>query len=102
MEDSVGEPYNVRAITMTGCKQNEDQSARSQYSMPGILHFLQTEWTRYEADRIQWDVDRAELQVFVTCFRPDYLSLFTLLMQQDVPIRIIQEARRLLLTTSNL
>lgn len=63
MEETVGEQFNVRAITMTGCKQNDDQTARSQYSMPGILHFLQTEWARYESDRMQWEIDRAELQV---------------------------------------
>ncbi|ESO96474.1 hypothetical protein LOTGIDRAFT_231798 [Lottia gigantea] len=30
--------------------------------MPGILHFLQTEWARFEMERSQWEVERAELQ----------------------------------------
>lgn len=47
---------------MTGNKQHDDQQSRIQYSMPGILHFLQTEWTRFEIDRAQWEIDRAELQ----------------------------------------
>lgn len=34
-----------------------------QYTIPGILHFLQHEWARFELERSQWDVDRAELQV---------------------------------------
>jgi len=33
-----------------------------QYSIPGILHFLQFEWQRFEAERQQWSVERAELQ----------------------------------------
>jgi hypothetical protein len=33
------------------------------YTMPGILHFLQHEWNRFEYERQQWDVDRAELMV---------------------------------------
>ncbi|XP_043914501.1 striatin isoform X2 [Protopterus annectens] len=37
-------------------------AARAQYSIPGILHFLQHEWARFEIDRAQWDVERAELQ----------------------------------------
>ncbi|PAA53321.1 hypothetical protein BOX15_Mlig033268g2 [Macrostomum lignano] len=32
------------------------------YTMAGILHFLQTEWTKFEMERSQWDVERAELQ----------------------------------------
>ena len=33
------------------------------YTMPGILHFLQHEWNRFEYERQQWDIDRAELMV---------------------------------------
>lgn len=43
-------------------KQNEEFSQRSQYSIPGILHFIQHEWARFELERSQWEVDRAELQ----------------------------------------
>jgi len=32
------------------------------YSIPGILHFLQHEWSRFEMERGQWEVERAELQ----------------------------------------
>jgi len=43
---------------------NEDNNPnRSQYSIPGILHFIQHEWARFEMERSQWDVERAELQV---------------------------------------
>ena len=43
-------------------KQQEESIQRPQYSMPGILHFLQTEWSRFEMERSQWEVERAELQ----------------------------------------
>jgi len=54
-----------QGMGMTGAnKVNEEGTGRSvQYSMPGILHFLQTEWARFEMDRAQWEVDRAEFQV---------------------------------------
>nr|CAD7392470.1 unnamed protein product [Timema cristinae] len=45
-----------------GNKQNDEGSQRIQYSIPGILHFIQHEWARFEMDRSQWEVDRAELQ----------------------------------------
>uniref|UniRef100_H2ZDP4 Striatin N-terminal domain-containing protein n=1 Tax=Ciona savignyi TaxID=51511 RepID=H2ZDP4_CIOSA len=35
---------------------------KSPYSMPGILHFIQHEWSRFEMERAQWDVEKAELQ----------------------------------------
>lgn len=30
-------------------------------SLPGILHFLQYEWKRFECERQQWYAERAEL-----------------------------------------
>lgn len=41
---------------------NPQRSPQS-YSIPGILHFIQHEWARFEMERSQWDVERAELQV---------------------------------------
>ncbi|XP_028147840.1 striatin-3 isoform X1 [Diabrotica virgifera virgifera] len=43
-------------------KQNEDVNPKAHYSIPGILHFIQHEWARFELERSQWEVDRAELQ----------------------------------------
>uniref|UniRef100_A0A673FYB6 Striatin n=1 Tax=Sinocyclocheilus rhinocerous TaxID=307959 RepID=A0A673FYB6_9TELE len=42
--------------------QQVEKTARAQYSIPGILHFLQHEWARFEVERAQWEVERAELQ----------------------------------------
>ncbi|CAL1527622.1 unnamed protein product [Lymnaea stagnalis] len=51
------------ALGMVTKSQQEDGiKQRPQYSMPGILHFLQTEWARFEMERSQWEVERAELQ----------------------------------------
>ncbi|KAF6210878.1 hypothetical protein GE061_013989 [Apolygus lucorum] len=46
----------------SGIKQSEEQGQRLHYSIPGILHFIQHEWARFEMERSQWEVDRAELQ----------------------------------------
>ncbi|XP_041988035.1 striatin-3 [Aricia agestis] len=43
-------------------KQNEESSQSVQYSIPGILHFIQHEWARFELERSQWEVDRAEYE----------------------------------------
>merc|ERR1712109_277068 len=47
---------------VTKAQQDDGIKQRPQYSMPGILHFLQTEWARFEMERSQWEVERAELQ----------------------------------------
>lgn len=51
-------------------------AARAQYSLPGILHFLQHEWARFEVERAQWEVERAELQVKTLPARPSSSRLF--------------------------
>jgi len=38
----------------------EDNKPR--YSIPGILHFIQHEWARFEMERASWELERAELQ----------------------------------------
>ncbi|XP_053612915.1 striatin-3 [Plodia interpunctella] len=43
-------------------KQNDEPSQSVQYSIPGILHFIQHEWARFELERSQWEVDRAEFK----------------------------------------
>lgn len=49
-------------MNIGGNQSQDEHGARPQYSMPGILHFLQTEWARFEMERAQWEVERAELQ----------------------------------------
>lgn len=48
----------------------DDQRARlQQYTFPGTLHYLQYEWARFEMDRSQWELEKAELEViFVACY----------------------------------
>lgn len=56
-----GNPMMSAGPGMTS--RQDEANQRTQYSMPGILHFLQTEWARFEMERSQWEVERAELQV---------------------------------------
>lgn len=32
------------------------------YSLPGVMRYLQNEWQRNERDRIQWDLEKAEMK----------------------------------------
>lgn len=45
-------------------QQQQDEAPRpQQYTIPGILHYIQHEWARFEMERAHWEVERAELQV---------------------------------------
>ena len=55
-DSSKASPASVTAATKSAPEQ-------MQYSIPGILHFIQHEWTRFEMERAHWDVEKAELQV---------------------------------------
>lgn len=38
------------------------------FTLSSVLHFLQTEWRRYERDRNEWEIERAEMRVRVAGF----------------------------------
>lgn len=58
-----GSQLGLQGGQVTNIKQNDENNTKAQYSIPGILHFIQHEWARFELERSQWEVDRAELQV---------------------------------------
>jgi hypothetical protein len=37
-------------------------------TLSNVLHFLQTEWRRYERDRNEWEIERAEMRVHFIFF----------------------------------
>lgn len=42
-------------------QQQQQQNQQPPYTIPGILHYLQYEWHRFEVERQEWDVEKAEL-----------------------------------------
>lgn len=42
------------------------------FNLSSVLHYLQTEWRRYERDRNEWEIERAEMRVSL------YFSVLTL------------------------
>lgn len=49
---------------------------RAPYTMHGVLHFLQHEWSRYEMERANWEMERAELQVIYWITEANTLKKF--------------------------
>ncbi|XP_070612130.1 striatin-3 isoform X2 [Erythrolamprus reginae] len=46
----------------TGPGSGSELSRPQHYTIPGILHYIQHEWARFEMERAHWEVERAELQ----------------------------------------
>ena len=74
MDNDTGPPQNhinqlnsgqANVMNSLPNKQHDDNQ-RMNYTIPGILHFIQHEWARFEMERAQWEVERAELQVIMT------------------------------------
>ncbi|KAK2707635.1 striatin-3-like isoform X4 [Artemia franciscana] len=47
---------------MQSVKCDEPNNPGPVYTIPGILHYIQHEWARFEIERTQWEVEKAELQ----------------------------------------
>lgn len=48
---------------MAGSNQETSSNGQPEYTLAGILHYLQSEWRRYERDRNEWEIERAEMRV---------------------------------------
>uniref|UniRef100_A0A7E4W249 Striatin domain-containing protein n=1 Tax=Panagrellus redivivus TaxID=6233 RepID=A0A7E4W249_PANRE len=49
-----------------GDPQRKNEDKRVPYTMPGVLHYLQYEWSRIELERTQWEMERAELKARIS------------------------------------
>lgn len=54
------------AGAMPGSSQSrEPQDGDAGMTLPGILHFIQFEWGRFQAEKYRWEAERDELRVNV-------------------------------------
>lgn len=54
----------VAAGAMPGSSQaRELQDGDAGMTLPGILHFIQFEWGRFQAEKYRWEAERDELRV---------------------------------------
>lgn len=40
-----------------------DQSSKQEYTLTGVLDFLQKSWVQFELERARWNAEKSELQV---------------------------------------
>ncbi|XP_044291624.1 striatin-3 isoform X3 [Varanus komodoensis] len=56
------QPQGPAAQETVGPGSGSELSRPQHYTIPGILHYIQHEWARFEMERAHWEVERAELQ----------------------------------------
>lgn len=61
-------------------------TAAPQYTIPGILHYLQYEWHKFEFERQQWDTERAELKTQLCILKGEVVAQMNL--KKDLVRRI--------------
>jgi hypothetical protein len=55
----------TNAKEVTGIPTLSLSSQSPTYTLPGVLHFLQQEWRRFERERNEWEIEKAEYKVSV-------------------------------------
>lgn len=50
-------------------RMGENGREQPTYTLPGVLHFMKHEWSRFEKERANWEAERAELQVSESSLR---------------------------------
>lgn len=56
-QNPLGQPGQGQPIPPPPPQNGQD------FTLSSVLHFLQTEWRRYERDRNEWEIERAEMRV---------------------------------------
>lgn len=54
-------------------QSREPQDGESGMTLPGILHFIQYEWGRFQAEKYRWEAERDELRVNVFITNPVFM-----------------------------
>lgn len=55
--------------------QHPQNASQLEYSLPGIMHYLQKETTKNERDRVQWESERAQMKTVIAKLEGENKSL---------------------------
>lgn len=70
------QPQQQQQTTNEQQQSNQQQQQQQQppYKIPGILHYLQYEWHRFEVERQEWEVEKAELSARIALLQGEKKS----------------------------
>ncbi|RIB27639.1 WD40-repeat-containing domain protein [Gigaspora rosea] len=70
------------------------QSQIPEYTLPGVLHFLQSEWRRYERDRNEWEIERAEMKARIALLEGERRGIETMKINLMRRVKMLEFALR--------
>ena len=78
-------------ISTTTVNNNNGQTTTTtnNYTMPGILHYLQHEWNRFEFEKQQWEIERAEMMTKISFLQGERRG------QENLKINLIRRIKML-------
>ncbi|KAG8903384.1 hypothetical protein FRB99_003376 [Tulasnella sp. 403] len=65
------------------------------YNLSNVLHFLQTEWRRYERDRNEWEIERAEMRARIALLEGERRSFENVKLDLMRRIKMLEYALRM-------
>ncbi|KIY43704.1 WD40 repeat-like protein [Fistulina hepatica ATCC 64428] len=65
------------------------------YTLSSVLHFLQTEWRRYERERNEWEIERAEMRARIALLEGERRSFDNVKLDLMKRIKMLEYALRM-------
>lgn len=65
------------------------------YTLSSVLHFLQTEWRKYERDRNEWEIERAEMRARIALLEGERRSFDNVKMDLMRRIKMLEYALKM-------
>ncbi|EPQ58098.1 WD40 repeat-like protein [Gloeophyllum trabeum ATCC 11539] len=112
MLSSLGLPPNPQQGQQQGGQQIQQQPQQQQgpqnngipppppqngqdFTLSSVLHFLQTEWRRYERDRNEWEIERAEMRARIALLEGERRSFDNVKVDLMRRIKMLEYALRM-------
>lgn len=70
----------------------EQQPQGTEYTLQGVMRFLQIEWHNHERSRNAWDIERAELKAKIAKQEGDFRNSKRLNVALDKQVRMLENA----------
>lgn len=71
-------------------QQQPQQPQGTEYTLQGVMRFLQVEWHNHERSRNAWDIERAELKAKIAKQEGDFRNSRRLNVSLDKQVRMLE------------
>ncbi|KAF8894433.1 WD40-repeat-containing domain protein [Infundibulicybe gibba] len=88
-QNQQGQPPQQNSIPPPPPQNGQD------FTLSGVLHYLQTEWRRYERDRNEWEIERAEMRARIALLEGERRSFENIKLDLMRRIKMLEYALRM-------